>query len=206
MSLRPALTHQCFDQNRIWQFMEPFLHADVSKKQFVAMWAEAAKQLGEIRPEKCRCSYRVTTVEAEALVKNGIADYLITDWRYNEEKKVFFPIEGPNLVWGGKQAENLGLVRSSLAAKTPRVMTIEKANLERAYVDGRQDEIDRIEIWGELARGVLESLTTEYVGEIFDPFKGCPVLSVPYGWDMRTCPGKDVLTKPLTKPLTNTGS
>lgn len=166
--------------------MEPFLHADVSKKQFVAMWAEAAKQLGEIRPEKCRCSYRVTTLEAEALVKNGIADYLITDWRYNEEKKVFFPIEGPNLVWGGKQAENLGLVRSSLAAKTPRVQTIEKAHIERAFVDLREDEIERIEIWGELARGVLESLTTEYVGEIFDPFKGRSIFTPFPGPDQRT--------------------
>ena len=178
--------------------MEPFLYTEVTKKQFVAMWAEAAKQLGEMRPEKCRCSYRVTTAEAELLVKNGIANWLITDWRYNEEKKVFFPLEGPNLVWGGKQAEDLGLVRSSLAAKTPRVQTIEKAHIERSYVgtaahpNGDPEERARIEYWGELSRQVIQELTTEYVGEIFDPFMGCPVLAVPYGWDQRTCVGKNV--------------
>lgn len=192
MSLRPALVHSCFDQLRIMAFMEPFLYAPVSKTQFQDMWAEAAKQLGEVRPEKCRCSYRVTMAEAEHLAKNGIANYIIVGWRYNEDKKVFFPIEGPNLVWGGKQAEDLGLVRSALAAKTPRVMTIEKANIERAYVDELQDEIERIEVWGELSRQVITNLTSHYEHEPHDPFKGCPVISIPFGWDPRTCPGKDV--------------
>jgi hypothetical protein len=96
-----------------------------------------------------------------------------------------------NLVWGGKQAEDLGLVRSSLAQKTPRVMTIEKANIQRAYIDKNEEEIKRIEIWGELARELIGELTSTYWPEPFDPFKECPVLSVPPGWDMRTCIGKN---------------
>jgi hypothetical protein len=181
--------------------MEPFLFADVSKKQFTAMWQEAAKQLGEMRPAKCRCSYRVTSAEAEHLVKNGIANWLITDWRYNEDRKVFFPVEGPNLVWGGKQAEDLGLVRSSLAAKTPRVQTIEKAHIERAFVgtaahpEGDPEEQARINLWGELSRQVIQELTTPYWPEVFDPFRFCPVISVAPGWDQRACPGKTVANK-----------
>lgn len=189
MSLRPSLVHSCFDQNRIYTWVEPFLSVKITKLELVKLWSDAATVLGQVRPKNCRCSYRVTTLEADHLVKHGIASYLVTDWRYNEEKKVFFPAPNPNLVWGGAQAEELGLVRSSLAQKTPRVMTIEKANIERAYLDNRQDEIDRIEIWGQMAKGVLAAITVNYWPELHDPFKGCPVISVPYGWDARTCPG-----------------
>jgi hypothetical protein len=191
MSLRPALVHSCFDQNRVFQFMEPFFSANLTKADLRELWEQASAHLGEIRPKNCRCSYRVTVEEADLLVKNGIADYLITDWRYNEEKKTFFPAPNLNLVWGGKQAEDLGLIKASYAAKTPRVMTLERANLERAYVDGRQDEIDRIEIWGELAREVIADLTTEYWPELDDPFKGRAVLPL-IGFDQRSQPGKSV--------------
>jgi len=189
MSLRPSLCHSCFDQNRIYTFVEPFLSAKLTKEDLAKLWGDAAVVLGQVRKKNCRCSYRVTTLEADHLVKHGLASYLITDWRFNEEKKVFFPAPNPNLVWGGKQAEESGLVRSSLAQKTPRVMTIEKANMERAYLDEREDEVARIEIWGEMAREVVRKLTKTYWPEVFDPFKGCPVLSVPVGWDQRTCPG-----------------
>lgn len=199
MSLRPCLVHSCHDQQKVFSFMEPFLSANLSKADLIELWAQAAEQLGETRPKNCRCSYRVTTAEAEKLVKNGIADYLITDWRYNEEKKTFFPAPNSNLVWGGKQAEDLGLVKSSYAAKTPRVMTIERANIERAYCSGdsakekniAQQERDRIEEWGRLSHGVIEEITTTYWPEIIDPFKGRPVLLL-IGWDQRTSPGKDV--------------
>lgn len=160
MSLRPVLLHSCFDQNRIMAFMEPFLYANVTKEQLAEMWGEAAQQLGEVRNKNCRCSYRVTTEEAEKLVENGLASYLVIEWRYNAEKKVFFPAPNPNLVWGGKQAEDLGLVKSAYAGKTPRVMTIEKANMERAYLDENQDEIERIEEWGRLQRLVWTALLT----------------------------------------------
>jgi hypothetical protein len=191
MSLRPALCHACFDQNKIYQFMEPFLSADITKADLMELWEQAATHLGETRPKNCRCSYRVTVAEADLLVKNGIADYLITDWRYNEEKKTFFPAPNLNLVWGGKQAEDLGLIKASYAAKTPRVMTIEKANIERAYLDERKDEQERIEAWGELAHEVIADLTTEYWPEIDDPFRGRAVLPL-IGFDQRTKLGKPV--------------
>lgn len=197
MSLRISTVHQCHDQNRVMAFMSDFLNADVAVpaltlKDFTDMWAQAAESLGETRPARCRCSFRVTSAEAEALVENGIAQYLITEWRFNADKRVFFPAPNPNLVWGGKQAEDLGLVRASFAAKTPRVQTIEKAHIERAYVDGKQEDIERIEEWGRLAKQVLDLVTVEYEKEPFDPFKGCPVVSIPPGWDQRTCPGVDV--------------
>jgi hypothetical protein len=185
MSLRVSRVHACFDQSRVFAFMEPFLSADITKEQLTQLWDQAATQLGETRPKNCRCSYRVTADEAEKLVKNGIADYLIIDWRYNAEKKVFFPAPNLNLVWGGKQAEELGLVKSSYAAKTPRVMTIEKANIERAYLDGREDEIARIEAWGELQRDVWASITVSYPDLWECPFRGRAVLPL-IGFDQRT--------------------
>lgn len=191
MSLRPSLVHSCHDQQKVFSFMQPFLSADITKKDLMELWDQAAAQLGEVRPKNCRCSYRVTVADAEKLIKNGIADYLITDWRYNEEKKTFFPAPNLNLVWGGKQAEELGLVKSSYAAKTPRVMTIEKANMERAYLDKHQDEIDRIEVWGQLQREVWASITNVYPDFWEDPFIGRAVLPL-IGFDQRSQKGKDV--------------
>ena len=192
MNFRPSLCHQCFDQNRVYTFVEPFLSAQITKADLVKLWNDAAKVLGQVRPKTCRCSYRVSTAEADHLVQHGLASYLITEWRYNEDKKVFFPAPNPNLVWGGKQAEELGLVRSSLAQKTPRVQTIEKAHIERGIVDGNQEDLDRIEEWGRLQKKVWDILTVTYWPEPFDPFRGCPVLSVPPGWDQRTCIGKSL--------------
>jgi hypothetical protein len=191
MSLRPCLVHSCFDQNKIFSFVEPFLRANIAKTQVMEIWEEAAVQLGETRPTSCRCSYRVTITDAEKLVKNGIADYLITDWRYNEEKKTFFPAPNANLVWGGKQAEDLGLVKSSYAQKTPRVQTIEKAHMERAYLDGKKEDLERIEVWGQLQREVWASITVSYPDLWECPFKGRTVLPL-IGFDQRTAAGKDV--------------
>jgi hypothetical protein len=191
MSIRPCVVHQCFDQNKVFQFMEPFLSLTITKKELMDLWDQAATHLGETRPATCRCSYRATSAEAELLVKNGIANYLITDWRYNEDKKTFFPAPNLNLVWGGKQAEDLGLIKASYAAKTPRVMTIEKANLERAYLDERQDEIDRIEAWGDLQHEVWARLTVFYPDLWECPFRGRAVLPL-IGFDQRSAAGKDV--------------
>jgi len=178
MSLKPSLVHSCHDQARVLAFIEPLLSApSLTKEDIIQIWAEASIRLGETRPEKCRCSYRVTSAEAEILVKNGIANYLITEWRYNEERKTYFPAPNANLVWGGKQAEDLGLIRASYAAKTPRVQTVEKAHMERAYLDGRQDEIDRIEVWGEMQREVWSELTCNYPDGWECPFRGRAVLT-----------------------------
>lgn len=186
MSLRPSLCHSCFDQNRIMVFVEPFLSAKLTKEDLVKLWSDAAQVLGQVRKKNCRCSYRVTTLEADHLVKHGLASYLVTDWRYNEEKHVFFPAPNPNLVWGGRQAEELGLVRSSLAQKTPRVQTIEKAHIERSVIDHKQEDIDRIEEWGKMQKQLWSEMTTFYWPEPRDPFKGrCVFVSFP-GADQRT--------------------
>lgn len=52
--------------------------------------------------------------------------------------------------------------RSARALKTPRVATIERSHCERAYVSGDQDEIDRIEAYGELGREFINSLMAPF--------------------------------------------
>jgi hypothetical protein len=191
LNFKPHIVHNCYDQSRILAWVEPFRFAPVSKAQFLEIWDEAAKQLGQTRPKKCRCSYRVSAEDAKTLVEKSIAAWIVVDWRYNEEKKYFIPVEGSNLVWGGKQAEGLGLVRSSLAQKTPRVQTIEKAHIERSYVNQYPEDAERIEIWGEMQRKVWADITnSEWDG--VDPFKGRSVLQL-NSTDQRSAKGIDIL-------------
>jgi len=79
------------------------------------------------------------------------------------------------------------VVRIAKALRTPRVEMIEKAHMERAYVDMREEDIDRIEIFGEMQVEVWETLFGAYR---YDPFEGHPVLT--FGGDQRTAIGKTV--------------
>lgn len=145
MKFRPIVVHACFDQ-----------------------------RLGQLRPQTCRCRYRVAVDEAKKFVTQGKADWIIVDWRGG------FPVEGSNLVWGARpeiKRDSDEKLSSAYAAKTPRVHTIEKADLERAYVSGKQDDIDRINAWGELAREVIAEITVEWDG--YDPFEGRAVFYIP---------------------------
>ncbi len=144
------------------------------------------QRLGQLRPLTCRCRYRVSVDEANDFVAQGKADWIIVDWRNG------FPVEGANLVWGArpeKQRDKDEKLSSAYALKTPRVQTIEKAHIERAFVNGKQDDLDRINAWGELAHEVIAELTVEWDGQ--DPFAGRAVCYFP-GLDQRTCPGKDM--------------
>ena len=81
------------------------------------------------------------------------------------------------------------LVRTVRAHKTPRVMTIERANIERWLFDGDEDEGLRIEAWDELTQEIRFEILRVYWPEIADPFRGFPVL--PHiGGDQRTTLGK----------------
>jgi hypothetical protein len=164
VSLRPILIHACFDQ-----------------------------RAGNPRPVKCKCRYRISSEQAEEYVKQGLASYLIVGWR-KDSAGTSIPVEGPNLVWGGKletKDEELETVRSVLALKTPRVMTIEKSNIERAYVGtkefpkGSPLEQERINEWGRLAQEVISDLTVEYAPDFVDPFEGKPVFYF-IGYEPRT--------------------
>lgn len=164
MSLRPSLVHHCHSQN-----------------------------LNEPRPAKCRCRYRVTTEQAKKLVEEGLASYLIVDWKTDSAGQSV-PVTSWNLVWGSKQedsVEDLEKVRSAFALKTPRVQTIEKAHMERAYVGtkefpkGSPLEQERINEWGRLAQEVISDLTVTYWPELNDPFEGKPVFYF-IGYEPRT--------------------
>lgn len=153
MSLRPVLIHSCFDQS-----------------------------IGDLRPSKCRCRYRISLERAKEFVKQGKAQWLIVDYKNT------VPVESWNLVWGRAPDEDEKETSGSYSKMTPRVETIEKTHMERAYVDGKKADIARINIWGQMSQEMLLSMI---VPERYDPFKGEPILFL-IGWDERSCVGKDV--------------
>jgi len=191
MSLRPCFAIRVSTKTASWFFVEPFLSAKLTKEELVKLWHDASVVLGQVR-KKIVVLVPGYHSRSDHLVKHGLAATWLRTGATRREACVL-PCAEPELVWGGRQAEELGLVRSSLAQKTPRVQTIEKAHIERAVVDGKQDDIDRIEVWGQMQREVWSGLTKTYWPVLRDPFKGCPVISIPVGWDPRTCPGKTVV-------------
>lgn len=58
--------------------------------------------------------------------------------------------------------------------QTPRCETIEKAHIERAYIDGKEEDAARIDTYGELTRELWTSLLVPFQP---DPFPGRPVLA-----------------------------
>jgi hypothetical protein len=194
MSLRPYTIHKCFDQRKLLAYLdaeprgeEVVVKSFLPKPEFLEMLGEAAEKLGAARPEKCKCRFRVGDELAKYYLVNGEVSRIIVDWKYNPYTLEYFAVFGPNLVYGGSQ-EGADSFRASYAKKTPRVMTLERANLERAYVDQKQDEIDRIEAYGALSREVISGLVTTYWPNLPDPFGvGRPFILNHH--DMRTCPG-----------------
>ncbi len=100
-----------------------------------------------------------------------------------------------NLVWGRMSEQDEEIIRGAYAKQTPRAQTIEKAHIQRAYVNQYPEDIERIEAWGQMARDVIEKMIVPYRP---DPFEGCPVL-----WsfrpDERSSVGIDVPTIPKEK-------
>lgn len=140
--------------------------------------------IGQLRPATCRCKYRISLADARLYVKQGKASWLIVDYKNS------VPVESWNLVWGREAEKNEDQeTRGSYAKQTPRVQTIEKAHMERAYLDGKKADIDRINVWGELAQEVLASLIITEFGD--DPFEGRAVLYL-IGFDQRASAGKTV--------------
>jgi hypothetical protein len=112
------------------------------------------------RPENCRCKFRVSRDEANYWMGEGVIQHMIVGWTLLGEK--------PSPTY----SENV-FCFTNRASKTPRVMTVEKANIERAYIDGQESEIERIEVWGELAQEVWTALIVPYRP---DPFYGRTLL------------------------------
>jgi hypothetical protein len=108
------------------------------------------------RPAKCRCKFRVSFDEAQYWLGEGVIQRKIVGWTTLGEKPT--PTYSENV-----------FCFTNRSAKTPRVMTIEKANIERAFINDVEHEKERIEIWGELARQIIFDLI---VPERPDPFYG----------------------------------
>lgn len=176
--LRPCRIHSCFQQ-----------------------------ALGEIKKENCRCKYRVSLDQAKKLVEEGLASWLIVDYKKGADGQSV-PVTSWNLVWGSKQEdEPESVVRSALAMKTPRVQTIERPHIERSTdplmkVDGKwvyekgkvPEDATRIEEWGRLQQEVWQNLLAPFIP---DPYgNGRPII-VNFK-DDRTCVGKDVATSKIT--------
>lgn len=140
--IRPCLLHACFSQC-----------------------------LGENRPEKCNCRKRVSKEKAQELIDLGLVEWIITNWVYNDEQKKLVPVHHAwHLVYSSAAPEDAeSIVHAGYALKTPRVQTIEKAHIERSVVDGKQEDIDRIEEWGRMSREVIESLIVPFMP---DPMEG----------------------------------
>lgn len=116
------------------------------------------QSIGVPRPAKCRCRYRISLEDAREYVQQGKASWLIVDYKNT------VPVESWNLVWGRTQeAGEETETRGAFAKQTPRVQTIERAHMERAYVDGKKADIERINAWGELQHEVWTKLTVDFI-------------------------------------------
>jgi hypothetical protein len=73
-------------------------------------------------------------------------------------------VESWNLVWGRTREDDEETeTRGAFAKQTPRVQTIEKAHMERAYLDGKKADIERIDAWGELQQDVWAKLMADFI-------------------------------------------
>jgi hypothetical protein len=141
------------------------------------------QHLSEKKPKRCNCRKRISLTEATQQVEKGFAQWLILneyttigseicpicqngDTKKNcqhckttGEVEKAYPVRvlGTDIVEvtaGCLDEENRIVYRSVKAKKTPRVATIEKAHIYRAFVDLDKEEQERIEAYGLM---ILES-------------------------------------------------
>lgn len=153
-----------------------------------------AQGLEEPPAKKCTCRKFIPYKEADTLVKNGTARWVVKARERGHQQETC-PICGGNkeikncAQCGGNGEVSVAVVwdifneheivsvsqasvdksekkyRPSLAMKTPRVATIEVAHIERAYVEGIKAAADRIEEYGELGRQFLAGLVVGFEPE-----------------------------------------
>lgn len=119
-------------------------------------------EMGDPFPDVCACRRKIKLQHAKRWVAGGIAEWVSVGRKTTHDKIC---------VIGGS------------ALRTPRVATIEKAHIERAYgvgCGGDIEEAARIEAYGEINREALRSLTVYKDPVEFDEAKkkdwGTPVL------------------------------
>jgi len=154
MEIRKVLVHSCFERGEGFAKDTPLI------------------------PSKCHCKRYISVAEAEAFVKLGLAQHVL---------KIMEFVDNVCDICGGEEilkktclgclgAANVTVTRIlnipsediifiSLDGKTntktvqvKKSPTIEKAHIERAYVDGNEIEQARIESYGELNKEVWAEL------------------------------------------------
>lgn len=134
-----------------------------------------------LSPKKCRCRQFVSASEAATEVALGLAQYVIASEKIVEIDEAC-PIctADEALVKFCQACKNTGLVkvsrtviilgtdiirtvsldgnRNTLTTQVKKSPTIEKAHIERAYVDGNKVEQLRIEAYGASARDFINDL------------------------------------------------
>ena len=121
-------------------------------------------------PVKCACKKTVSVEKAKDLIAKGVA------------LKIYKPEYGRSL--NDNRVDRFQIVMVVNRAQTPRVDLITKADMERAYVDGRQDYIDHIE--------EVHDMIMEERAKLIVPFRDDPCegrLLFPFGPDQRTMGG-----------------
>jgi hypothetical protein len=136
-----------------------------------------SQHLGENKPKRCRCRKKVSLADATREVERGFAQWVVLSQTMVSVKETCSVCANDILKKGCQNCQGTGEVEKSYpskvhgmdivlvtagtedddgnlvykpvkAKKTPRTATIEKAHICRAYVDGDQEEIERIEIYG----------------------------------------------------------
>lgn len=133
--------------------------------------------LGEQKPRRCRCRKRISLLDATKMVEKGFAQWVILsrnliktieicpicqndalkkgcqNCKGTGEVERVYPndILGTDIVLvtaGSPDSEGKTVYRPVKSLKTPRVATIERSHIEKAYLDGNKEEQDRIEAYG----------------------------------------------------------
>lgn len=141
-----------------------------------------------LSPKKCRCRQYVTADQATIEVARGLAQYVVTFDKTIEVEETCSVCGGQdNLKKTCKNCAGVGVVKISqrvqikgqdiirtvsedgtkniTTTQVKKSPTIEKAHIERAYVDGRRDEQLRIEEYGALTKDFISSLIVGYEPE-----------------------------------------
>jgi hypothetical protein len=135
------------------------------------------QHLNESKPRRCRCREKVSLAEATCQVEKGFAQWVILSQTLTTVKEICPICVNEGLKKGCQNCKGTGEVERShpynvlgtdivlvtagtadndgwvvykpvKALKTPRVATIERAHIERAYADGDKEEQARIEVYG----------------------------------------------------------
>ena len=160
--------------------------------------------------KRCKCREEVSFARTHQLVQSGAAEYITIRKEPVQLKQVCSMCTNDDLLkkscsncnkTGEIMVTVLSLVRSSdivivttgsgepghevfrsvMSGKTPRVATIEFAHIQRAYVNGYEEDIQRIEEYGKLGQDLLRNLIVPFRP---DPWEGRTLFS--FSRDERT--------------------